>query len=386
MCSSGIASTSGLELARAANSVMAQDSDTGEKTEEPTGKRLSESVSSGRIAKSQDINTAVLLATALFLLTLLGSEIWEALQAYLIHIYQDLGTLTMSPDSLKGYLTGFFEVAGNIVIPFMIATMCAGVLAGGTQTKFALTAKVIQMNLNKFNPINGFRRIFSWKSWGEFLINFLKLSFIVALVINVVWEVIGHPIFHHASYFGQVLAFIVDVGLGLLKKVLLAMIVIAALDYAYQWWRTREGLKMSVKDVKDETKSQDGDPKNKAEQRKRRMGMMTKSIWEEVPEADVVVTNPTHLAVALRYDRETMKSPKIVAKGARYNALMIREIAEKNGVPLVENKPLAQMLFKFGRVGKEIPFQLFTAVAEILAYVYRTNRFRYFKQGREVPA
>jgi len=365
---------------------MAQDSDTGEKTEEPTGKRISDATSEGKIAKSQDINTVVLLATALFLLTLLGSEIWEALQAYLIHIYQDLGTLTMSPDSLKGYLTGFFEVAGNIVIPFMIATMCAGVLAGGTQTKFALTAKVIQMNLNKFNPINGFRRIFSWKSWGEFLINFLKLSFIVALVINVVWEVIGHPIFHHASYFGQVLAFIVDVGLGLLKKVLLAMIVIAALDYAYQWWRTREGLKMSVKDVKDETKSQDGDPKNKAEQRKRRMGMMTKSIWEEVPEADVVVTNPTHLAVALRYDRETMKSPKIVAKGARYNALMIREIAEKNGVPLVENKPLAQMLFKFGRVGKEIPFQLFTAVAEILAYVYRTNRFRYFKQGREVPA
>ena len=365
---------------------MAQDSDTGEKTEEPTGKRMSEAVSSGRIAKSQDINTVVLLATALFLLTLLGSEIWEALQAYLIHIYQDLGTLTMSPDSLKGYLTGFFEVVGDIVIPFMIAVMCAGVLAGGTQTKFALTAKVIQMNLNKFNPISGFKRIFSWKSWGEFLINFLKLSVIVALIVSVVWEVIGHPVFHHASYLGQVLAFMVDTGLGLLKKVLLAMIFIAALDYAYQWWRTREGLRMSVKDVKDEAKSQDGDPTNKAEQRKRRMGMMAKSIWEEVPEADVVVTNPVHLAIALRYDRETMKSPKIVAKGARHNALLIREIAEKNGVPLVENKPLAQMLFKFGRVGKEIPFQLFTAVAEILAYVYRTNRFRYFKQGREVPA
>ena len=375
-----------LGLTWAANGIMAQDSDTGEKTEEPTGKRISEGVSQGQIAKSQDINTAVLLATALLLLTLLGRGIWEGLQAYLIHIYQDLGSLTMSPDSLKGYLTGFFQLLGDIVLPFMLTVMCVGVLAGGTQTKFALTPKVIQMNLNKFNPIKGFRRIFSWKSWGEFVINFLKLSFVVALVINVVWEVIGHPIFHHASYFGQVLTFIVDAGLGLLKKVLLAMIVIGALDYAYQWWRTREGLKMSTKDVKDETKNQDGDPHLKGEQRKRRMGMMQKSIWEEVPEADVVVTNPAHLAVALRYDRETMKSPKIVAKGARYNALMIREIAEKNGVPLVENKPLAQMLFKFGRVGKEIPFQLFTAVAEILAYVYRTNRFRYFKQGRELPA
>ena len=164
------------------------------------------------------------------------------------------------------------------------------------------------------------------------------------------------------------------------------MIMIGALDYAYQWWRTRDGLKMSAKDVKDEEKNQDGDPHMKGEQRKRRMGVMQKNIWDEVPEADVVVTNPTHLAVALKYDRKTMKSPKIVAKGARYNALLIREIAEKNGVPMVENKPLAQMLFKFGRTGKEIPFQLFSAVAEILAYVYRTNRFRYFKQGREVPA
>ena len=125
---------------------MAQDSDTGQKPEEPTGKRWSDGRSQGQSAKRQDINTAVLLATALFHLTLLGSEIWEALQAYLIHIYQDLGTLTMSPDSLKGYLTGFFEVVGDIVIPFMIAVMCVGVLTGGTQTGFKLTPKVIQMN------------------------------------------------------------------------------------------------------------------------------------------------------------------------------------------------------------------------------------------------
>jgi len=370
----------------AGEGVMAQDSDTGEKTEDPTGKRLSDATSEGKIAKSADINTVVLLATALFMLTLLGGGIWKSLQAYLIHIYRDLGVLTMSSESLNGYLSSFLQTLGGVVLPFMIGVVCVGLLTAGSQTKFAFTPKVIQWNLNKFNPISGFRRIYSWKSWGEFLINLLKLAFIVGLVVSVVWEVIGHPVFHHASYLAQVLNFIVDAGLGLIKKVILAMIVIAVLDYSYQWWRTREGLKMSVKDVKDETKNQDGDPHLKGEQRKRRIGMMQKSVWEEVPEADVVVTNPVHLAVALKYDRDTMKSPKIVAKGARYNALMIREIAEKNGVPLVENKPLAQMLFKFGRVGKEIPFQLFTAVAEILAYVYRTNRFRYFKQGREVPA
>ena len=365
---------------------MAQDSDTGEKTEEPTGKKLSEAVTKGNIAKSMDINTAAILAVALMLLTLLGAEIWESLQSYLIHIFRDLGVLKISSNSVRGYLAEFLQIASINIIPFMLGVMFVGLLVSGTQTKFQLTAGAISWNMNKLNPISGLKKIFSWKSWGEFLINFIKLSVIIALVFNVVWDVMGHPVFHHQSYLAQVIAFIAESALSLLKKVLVAMILIGALDYAYQWWRTRDGLKMSSKDVKDEQKNQDGDPHLKGEQRKRRMGMMQKNIWDEVPEADVVVTNPTHLAVALKYDRETMKSPKIIAKGARYNALLIRQIAEKNGVPLVENKPLAQMLFKFGRTGKEIPFQLFSAVAEILAYVYRTNRFRYFKQGREVPA
>jgi len=365
---------------------MAQDSDTGEKTEEPTGRKLSEAVTEGNIAKSMDVNTAAILAVALMLLTLLGAGIWESLQSYLIHIYRDLGVLKISSNSVKGYLAEFLQIAYINIIPFMLGVMFVGLLASGTQTKFQLTAGAISWNTGKLNPINGFKKIFSWKSWGEFLINFIKLSVVIALVFNVVWDVMGHPVFHHQSYLAQVIAFIAESALSLLKKVLVAMILIGALDYAYQWWRTRDGLKMSSKDVKDEQKNQDGDPHMKGEQRKRRTGLMQKNIWDEVPEADVVVTNPTHLAVALKYDRETMKSPKIIAKGARYNALLIRQIAEKNGVPLVENKPLAQMLFKFGRTGKEIPFQLFSAVAEILAYVYRTNRFRYFKQGREVPA
>jgi|TARA_B100000700_G_scaffold196901_1_gene216682 flagellar biosynthetic protein FlhB len=365
---------------------MAQDSDTGEKTEEPTGKKLSEAVSRGNIAKSMDINTVALLAVALFLLTLFGGEIWMTLQGYLIQIYSDLGVMRVSGESLREYLLEFFQIAGSSVLPFMLGVMFFGILVTGTQTKFQLTPQAVSWNLAKLNPINGVRKTFSWKAWGEFVINLIKLSVVVALIINVVWDIMQHPVFHHPSYLGQVLEFISDAALTLLAKVLLAMIFIGVIDYWYQWWRTRDGLKMSVKDVKDETKNQDGDPHFKGEQRKRRMGIMQGSILEEVPEADVVVTNPVRLAVALKYDRETMKSPKIVAKGARYNALMIREIAQKNGVPLVENKPLAQMLFKFGRVGKEIPYQLFTAVAEILAYVYRTNRFRYFKKGRQVPA
>ena len=365
---------------------MPQDSDTGEKTEEPTGKKISEAVSRGNIAKSADINTAALLAVALLLLSLLGGVIWEGLRGYLVHIYADLGNLKMTTTSLQGFLGEFLNLLGDLVLPFLLGVMFVGILAAGTQVKFQFSPQAIEWNLNKFNPINGLQKIFSWKSWGEFLINMIKLVVVVGLLMNVVWGVIDHPVFHHPSYLGQVLDFISESALLLLKKVLLAMIVIGALDYAYQWWRTRDGLKMSIKDVKDDQKSQDGDPHSKGEQRKRRMGMIQNTMWNEVPEADVVITNPTHLAVALKYDRAKMKAPKVLAKGARYNALLIREIAEKNGVPLVENKPLAQMLFKFGRPGKEIPFQFFSAVAEILAYVYRTNRFRYFAQGREITA
>ncbi len=219
---------------------MAQDSDTGEKTEEPTGKKLGEAVSKGNIAKSADINTAALLAVTLLLLSMMGSVVWEAMQSYLIHIFRDLGELQVSSGSVRRYLVEFFKIAGTSILPFMLGVMFFGTLAAGTQTKFQLTAGAVSWNLNKFNPINGLKRIFSWKSWGEFLINFIKLSVVVALVCDVVWGVMWHPVFHHPSYLEQVLAFIVDAGFSLLKKVLLAMIVIGAVDYAYQWWRTRE--------------------------------------------------------------------------------------------------------------------------------------------------
>jgi flagellar biosynthetic protein FlhB len=174
----------------------------------------------------------------------------------------------------------------------------------------------------------------------------------------------------------RIAEFMASAGWKICLRVAVVIAVIAGADYGYQWWRTHRDLMMTKEEVKEEMKNSEGNPHVKAARRRRRSTSQRKML-AEVPKADVVLVNPTHIAIALRYDRKTMKAPKIVAKGIRLNALRIREIAQKHQIPIMENKPLARLMFKHGRVGQEIPAQLYAAVAEVLAWVYRTNRFRY---------
>jgi flagellar biosynthetic protein FlhB len=155
---------------------------------------------------------------------------------------------------------------------------------------------------------------------------------------------------------------------------------LAAADYGYQFWRTNEDLKMTKEEVKDENKNTEGNPQIKAQRRRKQYANAKRKMLAEVAKADVVVVNPTHIAVALRYDKKTMKAPRIVAKGTRLNALRIREIATENQVPIVENVPLARLMFKYVKVGGEIPAELYAAVAEVLAWVYRVNAYRYYRE------
>jgi flagellar biosynthetic protein FlhB len=171
-----------------------------------------------------------------------------------------------------------------------------------------------------------------------------------------------------------------DSSFKIVLRVAMALLVLAAADYGYQIWTTNRDLMMTKQEVKEESKNSEGNPQVKARQRRKHRANTKRKMLMEVPKADVVVVNPTHLAVALRYDRKTMKAPKIVAKGTRLNALRIREIAREHQVPIIENKPLARLMFKYGRVDGEIPAQLYAAVAEILAWVYRVNAYRYYRE------
>jgi flagellar biosynthesis protein FlhB len=213
----------------------------------------------------------------------------------------------------------------------------------------------------------------------------VKLALIGALTFSTMKDVLSDPIFTSSvsvTRFGQFLA---ASSLKIALRVLLAVGVIAAADYAYQFWRTHRDLMMTRDEVKDEMKSTEGNPQIKMG-RRRMLGRSKRRMLADVPAADVVVTNPTHIAVALRYDRKSMQAPRLVAKGIRKNAEQIREIARQAGVPIIENKPLARLMFKYGKVGREIPAQLYAAVAEILAYVYRTNPYRYYAEACQLMA
>ncbi len=351
----------------------------GEKTEQPTPRKLEEALKQGQIARSPEVQTVFVLMGGLGALALTGQEVWQHLVGTTVITLGHLHDTPLSAGSLQGYgITGtllLLKCAG----PVVLATAMAGLLAGAIQNRFNTASEALEPKWERLNPVEGFKRLFSVRTLAPTAISFAKLVFIIALTYSEVRSVLSDPIFTTSVSVARVASFLAETSLRIFFRVGLALLVIAVVDYTYQWWRTHRDLMMTKEELKEEMKNAEGNPKIKAARRRRRAVSKAKAL-AEVPKADVVVTNPTHIAVALRYDRKTMRAPKVVAKGIRLNAQRIREIASQHQVPLMENKPLARMLFKYGRVGGEVPAQLYAAVAEVLAWVYRINRYRYFAE------
>jgi flagellar biosynthesis protein FlhB len=352
----------------------------GDKTEQATQKKLEKAKKKGQGPRSAEVQTAFVLLGGLAALTFTGRDTWQQFVTAIVMTFGHLHDTAITPSALQGY-----AVSGSLVFlrcagPVVLATALCGLVAGGVQNKFQTASEVLTPDWNRVNPIEGFKRIFSMRSAPTTGIAIFKLLFIIALTYNEVLKVLNDPIFTTSVNVSRMAAFLADVCLRIFLRVSLCLIVIAAADYGYQWWRTNKDLMMTKQEVKDEMKNNEGNPQVKAARRRRRAQGKAKQL-AEVPHADVIVTNPTHIAVALRYDRKTMRAPKIVAKGIRLNAQKIREIAQQHQIPIIENKPLARSLFKHGRIGGEIPAQFYSAVAEVLAWVYKVNRYRYYTQG-----
>jgi flagellar biosynthetic protein FlhB len=355
----------------------------GEKTEQPTPRRLEDAIKKGQIPQSAEVQTVFVLFAALTALTFAGPEIWQQFVSTTVLALSHLHDTPLSVDSLQGYAVSgsllFLKCAG----PIVLATMVGGLLAGSMQSRFQTASEALTPDWNRVNPVEGFKRVFSARMFAPTAIAVAKFAFILALLWSEVSRILSDPIFATSVSTARLGAFLAQCSLRICLRVSLGLLLIAAADYGYQWWRTQRDLMMTKQEVKDDMKNTEGNPRIKAARRRRRAIKKAKAL-ADVPKADVVVTNPTHIAIALRYDRKTMRAPKIVAKGIRLNAQRIREIAEQHQVPLVENKPLARMLFKHGRVGSEIPAQMYAAVAEILAWVYRMNRYRYYTEQNQV--
>jgi flagellar biosynthesis protein FlhB len=352
----------------------------GDKTEQATPKRLEQAHNKGQFARSKEVQTAFVLMASLVALGFSGNEMWRLLGNTQVAVLSHLHDTQLTLDAMQGYAIQGALVLGSCVWPILVATMLAGMLAGGIQTRFQTSPDALELNWGRLNPMEGFQRVFSVRSVVPTAINIVKLAVIIGLTYGVIRSVLDDPIFHTSVDTAGIAGFMADSSFRVITRVALALVVVAAGDYGYQYWRTNEDMKMTKEEVKEESKSSEGNPQVKAQRRRKQFANAKRKMLAEIPKADVVVVNPTHIAVALRYDKKTMRAPVIVAKGTRLNALRIREIATEHQVPIVENVPLARLMFKYGRVGGEIPAELYAAVAEVLAWVYRVNAYRYYRE------
>ncbi len=361
--------------------------DSGDKSELPSEKRLLQAIENGQIPKSQEIQTVGVIFGGMWALQTYGGSIWRDMNHVFSGVLEHMHDTKLDSDSLPALASKSVLVVMGCTAPVVVATAGAGLAIGALQNRFNLSSDLMSPKWSRLNPVAGFGKILSTRSIFTAGLNILKLGIIGLFSWSKIESILNDPIFHSAVDTARIATFLATTCASLATQMLMCLTVLAACDYGYQVWKMSKDLMMTKFEVKEESKQTESNPLMKGEMRKRRSRMKSfRAQLEDVSKADVVLTNPTHLAIALWYDKESMGAPKIVAKARGFNAVRIREEAKANQIPIIENKPLARMLFKYGRVDGEVPFQLYSAIAEIMAYVYRINRFRYHSQGRPVTA
>jgi len=347
------------------------DTGTGEKTEEATPRRRQKARERGNVAKSMDLNSAFILLVGFSVLYLAGDFMLANLKRTMSNFILQSGTLDLSFSNINRVIFLVLKDLFLIILPFISAIVVTAFAVNIFQVGFLFTLEPLKFKLNKLNPVSGLKRIFSKTAVGELVKSLIKLAILWYIPYKAIKEAYPVILRFYDLPFNNSFLTMMKMVFDLSLKIILVLIFIAFLDYRFQKYIYEESLKMSKYEVKQERKEQEGDPRIKAEFRRRMMQLAMKRMMQEVPQADVVITNPVHIACAIKYDDETMDAPHLVAKGQALIAEKIKEIAKEHNVPIVENKPLAQALYKTTEVGDPIPVELYQAVAEILAFVYR---------------
>lgn len=345
----------------------------GEKTEQATPKKHQDARKKGQTAKSQDINTAVVMLGVFLLLQIAGSYFNKGILSLFKNSFQKYMLMEATPGNLRVIFLEILKELAYYLGPILLVAMIAGVAANIFQVGFMFTPEAIQPKLEKINPLSGFKRIFSMRAIVELIKSLLKISIVGLITFAVLWKRSSEILTLSQKSIGASLATLgsLTIQMGLYASG--ALLFLAILDFLYQKYDFEKSIRMSKQDIKDEFKNTEGDPliKSRIKQRQREVAMQR--MMQEVPKADVVITNPTHFAIALRYDQEKQDAPYVVAKGADYIAQKIKLVAKENDIIMVENRPLARALYSQVEIGDAIPEEFFKAVAEILAYVYRTK-------------
>ncbi len=359
----------------------------GEKTEEPTPHRLREAREKGQIAKSKEITTAVLLLLSYFLFRYMGESMWKELSgmAYTIlslipHIAKEFSLSMVAYVLLIGIRALAFTVA-----PIFALTFVAAIITESLQTGFVVAVDPLAPKLERINPQEGFKRIFSLQGLVETIKSILKIVIVFYIMFVAVREDLPYIVVLMDAHPWQALVLGGSIAYKAAMRVGAFYIIIAILDYFYRRFEYMRNLKMSRQEVKEEYKRLEGDPMVKQRIRDLQRQTAQQRMMAQVPQADVVMTNPTHVAVAIQYRAPKSKAPVVLAKGLRKVAAEIRRIAEEAEVPVVENEPLARSIYRTTDVGDQIPRELYQAVAEVLAYIYKRKREKEARKKARTP-
>ncbi len=353
---------------------FAKEGPGGEKTEDATTKKLEDARKEGQVARSQEFITAAGLMSLFLAIKIFASTIGSSFIDNFKDSYRFISTYAKEEFTINIGISLINNVGMQIIIiclPVFIIGVVVAFAVNIFQVKWKITGKPLQPKLNKLDPINGFKKIFSVDKVMELIKSVLKIIVIFIIVYNEFKDQVNQlPVLYEIGNLQTVVVMIGNIVVNLGIKISALFLVIGLADFIYQKLKFKKDMKMTKQEIKDEFKQSEGDPQIKSRIRQKMRQASMSRMMQRLPQADVVITNPTHFACALLYDRETSEAPILIAKGADYLAAKIKEKAKENNIPIVENKPLARMLYYNVDLEHEIPRELYQMAAEVLAYVY----------------
>jgi flagellar biosynthetic protein FlhB len=351
----------------------------GEKTQDPTPHRRQQAREEGQVARSHDLASAALLLAAMLALVMSGGALIDFLAGYTQRQLGGHPWLTADVRSVTAQWNATVLELGRFLLPLLGVVLAAAVLVNMLQSGILFLPSKLAPDLSRIDPLGGFRRLFSMTSVARLGFGLFKVGVVLAVVAVSLYNQRDAILGMTALELPQLASLLVEILVWTTIKVGAALLVLAILDYGFQWWKHEQDLKMTPQEVREEMKNLEGDPQIAAKRRAVQRQLVLNRLAGAVPKADVVVTNPTELAVAIQYDPEQMAAPIVVAKGAGVLAARIRRLALEHSIPIVEKKPLAQALYKEVEINRPIPHDKYAAVAEVLAYVYQLK-------GKKMPS
>ncbi len=352
------------------------DGEGGEKTEEPTQKKLTDARKEGQVAKSQELNHAISLVMVFLLLRIIGFYMGTRFMEMFTWVYEGIPSQivqtggNLSVRDFCNYINRCALQLLLILLPVLLTGFAVSVIVNLVQVKWAPTAKPLAPKFNKLSPLSGVKRLFSMEKLFELLKSVVKIFVIGYMTYITLRDKVGMILLLENISLKEGVGLVLETVLDMGFRIAILYIVVGVADYAYRRWKFHKDMMMTKQEVKDEYKNSEGDPQIKGKIRQKMREVSQRRMMQAIPQADVVITNPTHFAVALKYDLEIATAPIVVAKGADLLAQKIKDIARENEVEIVENKPLARMIYHNVELGSMIPPELYQAVAEVLALVY----------------